>query len=217
MKNLPDLLNNSTDAMFAIDGDQQVVCWNHGCEDLTGVSAFQAIGSRCHEVLQGHEPCGRRFCKPNCPLGQLAKGGPSPKAVSLRIPTRENGKIQVNLGTMLIPSPVDQEWRVVHFMRRGHRKSSAGLVARQDLGGHTNGKDHPQGLGGNSSHGLCLLTEREREILRFLNHGLTTDAMSQHLHISTTTVRNHIQRLMAKLNVHSRVEAVTYAHRFHLE
>lgn len=215
MNNLPDLLSNSIDAMFAIDGSQQVVCWNQGCEDLTGVSAVEAIGSPCHEVLQGHEPCGRRFCKPDCSLSQLAKGGPSPKSVSLRIPTRESGKIQVNVGTMLIPSPVDQEWRVVHFMRRGHRKASPGLFAREDLGG--NGKTRQQGSAGSASHGLCLLTEREREILRLLNHGLTTDAMSHHLHISTTTVRNHIQRLMTKLNVHSRVEAVTYAHRFHLE
>ena len=118
---------------------------------------------------------------------------------------------------MLIPSPVDQEWMVVHFMRRGHCKSSAGLFARDDLGSHIDGKNHQQGPAGSSSQSLCLLTEREREILRLLTHGLTTDAMAQHLHISMTTVRNHVQRLMAKLNVHSRIEAVKCAHQHHLQ
>ena len=67
-----------------------------------------------------------------------------------------------------------------------------------------------------ASHGFCLMTEREREILRLLTLGLATDSISAQLHISTTTVRNHIQRLMAKLNVHSRIEAVNHAHRHQL-
>jgi len=211
MKNIPDWLSHSIDAMFAIDGNQQVTFWNQACEDLTGVPAVDAIGSSCHEILQGHEPSGRPFCKPNCPLSQLAKGGPSPTSFSIRIPSGEEGKIQLNVGTMLIPSPVDQEWMVVHFMRRGHCKSSAGLSAQGGLHRNIDGMGHVQGTAGHSSRGLGLLTERERDVLCLLADGLTTDAISQHLHISLTTVRNHIQRLMAKLNVHSRIEAVNCA------
>jgi DNA-binding CsgD family transcriptional regulator len=215
-KNFPDWLNHSIDAMFGIDGKQQVTFWNQACEDLTGVSAAKAVGSPCHEILQGHEPSGRAFCRPNCPLGQLAKGGPSPKDFAMRVSTREMGKIQLNVGTMLIPSPVDQEWMVVHFMRRGHCKSSAGLSARDNAVRNINGKNQQQGTAGHASRGLGLLTERERDILCLLTDGLTTDAISHRLHISMTTVRNHIQRLMAKLNVHTRIEAVNCAHRHRL-
>jgi DNA-binding CsgD family transcriptional regulator len=223
-KNVPDWLNHSIDAMFAIDGKQQVTFWNQACEDLTGVPAVEAVGSSCHEILQGHEPSGRAFCRPNCPLGQLAKGGPSPKSFAMRVSTREREKIQLNVGTMLIPSPVDREWMVVHFMRRGHCKSSAGLPARDSVSRNINGNDHrkisaknhQQGAAGHASRGLGLLTDRERDILCLLTDGSTTDAISQHLHISVTTVRNHIQRLMAKLNVHTRIEAVNCAHQHQL-
>jgi DNA-binding CsgD family transcriptional regulator len=215
MKMFPDFVRHSNDALFAIDGGQRVTFWNHACEDLTGVSADKALGSACNEILHGHDPSGRPFCKPNCPLIQLTNGGPSPTTFSIRIPTRESGKIQLNVGTLLVPSPVDQEWMVVHFMRRGHCKSSAGLSARDGMGGNVNGK-HLQVTAGHSSRGLGLLTERERDILCLLTDGLTTDAISQQLHISMTTVRNHIQRLMAKLNVHSRIEAVNCAHQHQL-
>lgn len=60
---------------------------------------------------------------------------------------------------------------------------------------------------------VSQLTNREREILRLLAMGNNVEPMAQQLHISPNTVRNHIQRLMAKLDVHSRAEAVAYAHR----
>jgi len=209
----PDLARHSLDALFAIDGDQRVTFWNQACEDLTGVPATEAMGSSCHEILRGHDPSGRQFCAPNCPVAQLAKGGPSPSTFSIRISAGEAGRVHLNVGTMLVPSGIDGEWMVVHFMRRGHCKTSAGLLARDGPGKNIEGNSHQQAMAGNASHGLALLTEREREILCLMAYGQTTDVISQRLHISVITVRNHIQRLMAKLNVHSRVEAVSCAHR----
>ena len=55
------------------------------------------------------------------------------------------------------------------------------------------------------------LTDREHEILTLLAQGFSTTAMARSLSISTTTVRNHIQNILHKLQVHSRLEAVTYA------
>jgi DNA-binding NarL/FixJ family response regulator len=52
------------------------------------------------------------------------------------------------------------------------------------------------------------LTRREKEILRFLALGMGTSAISRELSISPATVRNHAQRILAKLQVHSRLAAV---------
>jgi DNA-binding NarL/FixJ family response regulator len=52
------------------------------------------------------------------------------------------------------------------------------------------------------------LTRREKEILRFLALGMGTSAISRELAISPATVRNHAQRILAKLQVHSRLAAV---------
>lgn len=52
------------------------------------------------------------------------------------------------------------------------------------------------------------LTPRERQILRCLSQGLGSAAIAHHLSISRTTVRNHAQRILAKLGVHNRLAAV---------
>ncbi len=60
------------------------------------------------------------------------------------------------------------------------------------------------------------LTSREREVLRLLALGLSQTAIARELFISPQTVATHIQRVLTKLGVHSRAEAVAFAHREHL-
>jgi DNA-binding NarL/FixJ family response regulator len=57
------------------------------------------------------------------------------------------------------------------------------------------------------------LTQREHEVLVLLAEGLTTREIAQQLFISFNTARNHVQRLIAKLGAHSRLEAVAVARR----
>jgi len=56
-----------------------------------------------------------------------------------------------------------------------------------------------------------LVSDRERELLVQLAQGASTREIADALHISPTTVRNHVQRVLAKLGVHSRLEAVAMA------
>lgn len=56
---------------------------------------------------------------------------------------------------------------------------------------------------------LAALTPRERAVLTCLAGGAGhRDAVAQQLHLSVNTVRTHMQNLMAKLGVHSTLEAV---------
>jgi DNA-binding NarL/FixJ family response regulator len=55
------------------------------------------------------------------------------------------------------------------------------------------------------------LTRRELEILQLLAQGLSNEVISRQLFISPTTTRNHIQNILGKLGVHSKLEAVAYA------
>jgi DNA-binding CsgD family transcriptional regulator len=58
---------------------------------------------------------------------------------------------------------------------------------------------------------VLAMTGREREVLRLLASGGSTQAIATKLAISPATVRNHINKILAKLGVHSRLEAVTLA------
>ena len=60
------------------------------------------------------------------------------------------------------------------------------------------------------------LTASEKEILRSLAEGLSTAAIAKKLFIAPVTVRNHIQNLLHKLDVHSKLAAVVYAYQHDL-
>jgi len=60
---------------------------------------------------------------------------------------------------------------------------------------------------------LEALTRREREVLALLADGHTTQEVSDALSISVMTVQSHVKNVLAKLGVHSKVEAIRFAWR----
>jgi DNA-binding NarL/FixJ family response regulator len=55
------------------------------------------------------------------------------------------------------------------------------------------------------------LTERELQLLGLMAKGSTNKVMADELNLSVNTVRNYVQILLTKLNVHSKLEAVSTA------
>jgi two-component system nitrate/nitrite response regulator NarL len=56
-----------------------------------------------------------------------------------------------------------------------------------------------------------FLTAREREVLRLLVVGESTQGIAHRLGVTRSTARSHVQSVLGRLAVHSRVEAVRYA------
>ncbi len=59
--------------------------------------------------------------------------------------------------------------------------------------------------------GLAFLTNRELEVLSCISEGMTNRAVADALGVTSNTVRNHVQRILYKLNVHSKLEAIVFA------
>ena len=57
------------------------------------------------------------------------------------------------------------------------------------------------------------LTLREREVLRLVAEGMSTSDMAGRMFVSPNTVRNHVQSILTKLGVHSKLEALVVATR----
>ena len=55
------------------------------------------------------------------------------------------------------------------------------------------------------------LTEREREVLNWIVKGYTNRQIAHALYISYSTVKNHVSKVLSKLEVSNRVEAATIA------
>ncbi len=60
------------------------------------------------------------------------------------------------------------------------------------------------------------LSRREREVLALLVEGADGPTVASRLGISRNTVRTHVQSILTKLQVHSRLEAATFAVRHRL-
>lgn len=57
------------------------------------------------------------------------------------------------------------------------------------------------------------LSERERDILRLLSHGLTNADIADRLCLAEGTVRNHVSTVLSKLDVNDRTQAAALAWR----
>lgn len=56
-----------------------------------------------------------------------------------------------------------------------------------------------------------ILTDREVEVLQLVAQGQTNRQIAEQLSISEATVRTHMSKILAKLNLHSRTQAALYA------
>ncbi|KFI94570.1 Two-component response regulator [Bifidobacterium stellenboschense] len=59
---------------------------------------------------------------------------------------------------------------------------------------------------------LELLTDREREVLVEVAHGLSNQEIADKLFISLPTVKTHVAHILAKINARDRVQAVVFAY-----
>jgi DNA-binding NarL/FixJ family response regulator len=74
----------------------------------------------------------------------------------------------------------------------------------------------PAGRSPEAARALGRLTEREREVVRLVAHGLTNDEIGARLGISAATARTHVSRAIVKVAARDRVQLVVFAYQWGL-
>lgn len=64
-----------------------------------------------------------------------------------------------------------------------------------------------------TAQALSVLTSRERDVLRLIAQGLSSEEIAEELSLGVATVRTHTYRLRRKLDLRDRVQLVSFAYR----
>jgi PAS domain S-box-containing protein len=210
-----DRIARSKEAVFAIDAADRIVLWNKRAEELLGRSARSVLGKPCYEVLAGRDAQGNIYCYRNCPVAFQARERQSEPVARfpLEVPTGNGRKQWFEMSLFAIPSYHPALSTVVHIVREGDRKPSS---LERKLGHEAHGAREPLWPMTSSEGEPVALTEREQDVLRCLAEGMSTAAIARKLKIAPVTVRNHVQSILQRLDIHSKLAAVVYAYRHQL-
>ena len=199
---LPAWIKSLGAAVWITTSDGNIGYLNERAEALLGLSADDCLGRPCYKVIAGTDASGRASCKPKCPVFGRAqdKREIEPARIRVRGPDGKGRWIEV-LHITLSPPESTGVWLVHCALSadRAHRmeKYLARVASRTP---------HPE-ISRRTSKRLGL-TRRESEILQLLAEDKSLHEIARETHVSYVTVRNHVQHILAKLGVHSIIEAV---------
>jgi DNA-binding CsgD family transcriptional regulator len=206
-KDALDVIARSATAAFAVDANDRIIYWNAGAEKLLGHAAKDALGRYCHEVLSGNDPFGNLYCSAQCPIVALMKTGTTPEPFCMDVKRREPGRLKVRVRTVGFPTMGPDLSALVHLLDRDDDARLEKLVT--ELRATAQGAAAEPAPAGTPNP----LTRREREIVDLLSNGFAALNIAARLNLSHATVRNHIQNILRKLEVHSQVEAIAVSFR----
>jgi PAS domain S-box-containing protein len=197
---LDDALANAADGAFVIDAEGRIVLWNRAAEKLLGYSAREVIGRPCCDIFVGRDDDGNRLCYRGCHVMSLIQLREPVHSFEMQSRTKAGHAIWISVSTLTSPAGM-----TTHLFRDVTQTKELLRLVQERLAGPPAPAD-----------GATALTRRELEILRLMAGGANTKVAAERLHVSRATVRNHVQNILGKLGVHSRLEAVSYGMTHHL-
>lgn len=228
---LLDLLSAGEPPAFANDQNHRIIFWNKGAERVMDRTAAQALGRLCHEVFCGRDPFGNRFCNETCAVSSSILRNESLNRFEVTTGDRVHTKT-LGFTVVEIPGPRPGLYTAVHIMDQIDEKSRLARELLRIRGAYDS--PAPAGAASDGSMPITLqtgrdvssppaaalnalalepLSDREMDVLRAIAGGLSNKDIAKSLHISVATTRNHVQHILKKLDVHSKLEAVALAFR----
>lgn len=192
-----EIVASTTEPAFAVNARGRLLAWNAGAERLFGHRASEVVGRRCWEVLAGRDIFGNDHCQKDCQLRRMAGAGRSVHPYELVFRNALGEPVQARVLMLTSGASASGGGSVIHLVCPLAPGTTEQSIAGWKACANANSR----------------LTSREQEVLGLLADGKGTRRIAEELGLSPATVRNHIQRILHKLRVHSRLEAVALARR----
>jgi len=204
----------TSDGVMAVDGDQRITLWNGGSYALLGFKPEEVMGRYCYEVVGGRDDSGRLVCQAHCRDIMAMRRRELVRNHDMLVRTKGGRDLWVNVSTIRVPSRRKDLTVLVHLFRDASRQKEMERFVKHLLAGMEKLSSFRGAVSATASSDVPTaqnLTNREREVIRLLFSGSSTATIANKLGISPATARNHITKILGKLDVHSRLEAVTLA------
>ena len=206
------MVGSTSDAAFAVDGEGSVVAWNAAAETLFALPASGVIGQPCRNIIQGSDECGP-VCSQECTVRQAVQNRHPISNFDLLMNTAA-GRQWCNVSVLIAENGVSANAHAVHIVRPIDLRKRLEILVRDFVVSNTSVPAEQAVAMISSTRAAAKdaeLSKREVEILRLLGKGGSTAAIAEQLHISRTTVNNHVQHILRKLGAHNRLEAIRRA------
>jgi PAS domain S-box-containing protein len=214
---LTDIFSNTADGALGVDQDHMITLWNKAAERLVGFTAAEVLGKPCSEVWAVRNRTGCRLCGEDCsPITSARKEEPV-EGREIMIHTKAGRPLWLHVSTIVIPAGSPSLFTMVHIFHDVTRQVETEVLlgkVQSMLGSEGTLSDGGAMTTSESASPLKTLTPREQQVLRFIARGETAKGIAKALQISTTTARNHTQKILAKLGLHNKLEAVAVAYRY---
>ncbi len=198
---IPGWVRQLGTAVWVSDPSGAMAYLNRRAEEMLGLEWEACAGRTCSAIVGGRLPTGELLCEQHCRVRRRAEAGREVEPLRLQIGDEDDPSW---LHVMVIPVEaadgtwpwlvhcaidIDRVQRLETYVQRVATRSEA--LRQQEP---TSSSD--------------TLTRREAEILDLLAQDEELGTIARNLHISHATVRNHTQRILAKLGAHSVQEAI---------
>jgi PAS domain S-box-containing protein len=205
----------TADGVYAVDSRQRIVYWSPSARQILGWKPDEVVGQRCYEVLSGDDYEGQQFCRRNCPTITSAKKGKPVDNYDFLTHRKDGSPVWLNISIILPPESRRNGVCAIHVFRDVSERRRSEQLAQITLDTVTKFTASEEGQVQTKPYPPPgpPLTQRELEVLRLLASGVATEDIAAALRVSRSTARNHIESILAKLGVHSRLQAVVYASR----
>jgi PAS domain S-box-containing protein len=207
-------LTENGQAAFAIDRTDRIVFWNEACEDLLGFRAEDVLGKKCFSVMGGRDPSGNVHCYANCPVMHQSRtlNEKTVHGFCLSVRTAAGEIRKLHFSSVLLPAARPSLTIIVHLVR-GEEQVVTTMEGRLAQEARIPIRKPPTMT---PAGRISELTRREKEILQCIAKGMPTARIADSLCISPITVRNYVQNILEKLDVHTKFAAVAFAYQNNL-
>ena len=193
-----EIVATTGDPAFAVDLEGRILAWNEAAEYCLGYRSSEVLGRQCWEVLKGRDLSANRYCTEHCPVRDMARRGEPVHRTQMTFRNAAGERVGASMSTFVVRGEADKE--VVHLLQCVQPCVDEPALRQNGVPANANAR----------------LSPRQLEVLRHLGDGKRTEEIAEFLCITPGTVRHHIQHILRRLKVHSRLEAVTLARRIGL-